>query len=280
MLNREIIKKIEEFVSQKPRSINEVAEYIKKNWRTADRYIQQITQEFGTIETRTFRGGTRGALKIVYWNLNENAKQTKLQENLENQIMNSKTKESFSGFDIFQQVKDKDKKITIEKASSEDKTNFQELTELFEKAKKEVIIFSGNLSWTNLKDKATNFLKLLEKLIKKNIKIKIICRVDLIGKENIEKVLALNFKHNKNLIEIRHREQPLRAIIFDDKTFRLKEIKEPTGKTGELNKKIFVFYTIKDKEWTEWIKKIFWKMFSSSMDSEKRLEEINKYFKI
>jgi len=48
------------------------------------------------------------------------------------------------------------------------------------------------------------------------------------------------------------------------------------GKIHELDKKLFIFYTIKDKEWVEWLSKIFWNMFSSSVDSSKRLEEIQK----
>ena len=84
----------------------------------------------------------------------------------------------------------------------------------------------------------------------------------------------MNFKYGKELIEVRHREHPIRANIIDNKIFRIKEIKEPTGKINELDKKIFIFYTIKDKEWTEWISRIFWKMFSSSVSSKKRLEEL------
>jgi hypothetical protein len=278
MLNLEIIQKIEEFVSQKPRSINELAVHLNKNWRTLDRYVEQIIQERGTIQTRTFRGGTRGALKIVYWNLNENIKQTKIQEQLENQILNKMQKQEFSGFDIFQQIKEKDKKITIEKQTKEEETNLEELTNLLKQTKKELIIFSGNLSWINLKNKEIEILKVFEDLIKKNVKIKVICRVDFIGKKNIEKLLALNFKYNKELIEIHHREQPLRAIISDNNFFRIKEIKEPTGRFEELEKKLFIFYTIKDKEWISWLQRIFWKMFSTSIDSQKRLEELNKYF--
>ena len=67
MLNNELIKKIEDFVYSKPRSVQEIASYIGKNWRTADRYISEIEKNYGTIATRVFREGTRGALKIVYW---------------------------------------------------------------------------------------------------------------------------------------------------------------------------------------------------------------------
>ena len=119
-------------------------------------------------------------------------------------------------------------------------------------------------------------MKILEELVKKDIRIKIICRIDIIGIENLEKILSLNFKNGKENIEIRHREQPVRAFVIDNKIIRLKEIKEPTGKMGELNKRIFIFYTIKDKEWAEWLSKIFFKMFSQSIDAKKRLEELRK----
>ena len=66
MLNNETIKKIENFVYSKPRSVSEVAKHLNKNWRTIDRYVKEIEKEFGTVATRTFRGGTRGALQIVY----------------------------------------------------------------------------------------------------------------------------------------------------------------------------------------------------------------------
>ena len=54
----------------------------------------------------------------------------------------------------------------------------------------------------------------------------------------------------------------------------MKEIKRPTGREKELNKKIFIFYNIRDKDWIEWISKIFWKMFSGSIDANRRLEEM------
>jgi hypothetical protein len=89
-------------------------------------------------------------------------------------------------------------------------------------------------------------------------------------------MLSLNFKYGKENIEIRHSETPLRAIIVDNQLIRLKEIKEPTGRKNELDKKLFLFYTIKDKDWASWLSRIFWKIFSSSIDSKKRMLEIDK----
>ena len=78
-------------------------------------------------------------------------------------------------------------------------------------------------------------------------------------------MLSLNFKHGKENIEIRHREQPLRAFIVDNQVLRMKEVSEPTGKIHELNKRMFLYYTIKDKEWIEWLARVFWKMFSNGL---------------
>jgi hypothetical protein len=273
MLNSEIIKKIEDFVYAKPRSVQEIAEHLNKNWRTADRWISEIEKNFGTLSTRVFREGTRGALKIVYWASVEKISQSVFQERLEQDILKAKRKEDFSGFDIYQHVGDKNKKVSVEKSEESD---IEELRQIMLGAEKQVLLFSGNLSFINLHDKKMDFLDIFEKLFKKNIAIKVLCRVDIAGKENVEKLLSLNFKHGKENVEVRHDEHPMRAVIVDNKIIRLKEVKEPTGKSKELNKKLFIFYTIKDKEWAEWLSRIFWKKFSNSINAEKRLKELEK----
>ncbi|MBM3233723.1 hypothetical protein FJZ19_01375 [Candidatus Pacearchaeota archaeon] len=276
MLDSAITKKIEDFVYLKPRSIQEIAEHTGKNWRTADRYIQDIEKNFGTLSTRVFREGTRGALKIVFWSSIEKASSSVFQEQLEQEILRARKKEDFSAFDIFQHVQDKNKKAIVEKAIDESGDNLKELGELFKKTEKQLTILSGNLSFINLKNKTIDVFKILEDLVKKGVTIKILCRIDLAGINNIERVLSLNFKYGRECIEIRHREHPIRAFIFDNKLFRIKEIKEPTGKLHELDKKIFIFYTIKDKDWTEWLSRIFWKLFSQSIDARKRIQELKK----
>jgi len=85
-------------------------------------------------------------------------------------------------------------------------------------------------------------------------------------------MLSLNYKNGKENIEIRHWEHPLRSLVVDEKIILLKEIKQPQG----IQEKLFIFYTISDKEWTKWISKIFKKMFSESIGAEKRLSEIKK----
>lgn len=277
MLNTDIIRKIEDFIYTKPRSVDEIAKHIGKNWRTADRYVGEIEKNFGTISTRVFREGTRGALKIVYWSSQDKVSNSVFQEKMESDIMTRKTKYDFSPFDIFQLVKDNKKDAWIKTATNEVKAGrMHEFKKLLEKAEKQILFFSGNLSFINFKDKEADIFNVIENLVKKGISIKVLCRVDFAGIENIEKMLSLNYKYGKSLIEIRHREQPLRVTIIDNKITNLKEVKEPTGREKELNKKTFIIYTITDKEWTEWLSKIFWKMFNNSVSSEKRLEEMKK----
>jgi len=277
MLKNDEIKKIEDFVYTKPRSIQEIAEHIKKNWRTADRYIEEIKKNFGTLEVRVFREGTRGALKIVYWASIEKLSNTVFQEQLEADILKFHKKEDFRPFDIFQYVQDKDKYVWIKKGKDEsDAGRLDEFRDLLMQAKKQILFFSGNLSFVNFEDKKIKLFDVLEELVKRGISIKVVCRIDFAARENVEKLLALNFKYGKELVEIHYREQPLRATIIDSEIINLKEIEEPTGRKNELSEKVFMFYTIKNKEWTEWLSRIFWKMFSSSIDSKKRLDEMKK----
>lgn len=273
MLNSQTINKIEEFVYQKPRSIKEISEYLDKNWRTADRYVEEIENNYGTISTRVFRGGTRGALKIVYWSSVEKVSHSIFQEKLEQDISSSKKKEDFSAFDIFQYIPEKNRAIHIQNNEEE---NISQFRDVLLSAKKQVLLFSGNLSLINLKNEKHHLLKTFEELVKRKVKIKIICRVDLTGQENIKKTLSLNLKHGEDSIEIRHNNQPLRGCVIDNKVVLLKEVQEPTGKIKELNKKMFIFYNISDKSWVEWLSKLFWKKFSDSIDGNKRIEQLNK----
>ncbi|MBI4141804.1 hypothetical protein HY484_02695, partial [Candidatus Woesearchaeota archaeon] len=102
MLTKETTDKILDFVRQKPRTVQEIRHLLQKNWRTADRYVDTISQETGLISTRTFREGSRGALKIVFWNSIDTAKGSAYQERLLQRILHGKHKEDFSPFDIYQ----------------------------------------------------------------------------------------------------------------------------------------------------------------------------------
>jgi len=142
MLNTEVIKKIESFVYQKPRSIQEVAQYIGKNWRTANRYIEEIEKNFGTISTKVFREGTRGALKIVYWSSVDKASHSVFQERLEKQILTARAKEEFSPFDIYQYIPENKKKVFTD---DNEEDTLPEFRSFLLGAQKQILLFSGNL---------------------------------------------------------------------------------------------------------------------------------------
>lgn len=276
MIDNEIIRKIEDFVYVKPRSIQEISEHLKKNWRTVDRYVEEIIREYGTLDKRIFREGTRGALKIVYWASVEKVSHSVFQEEIEKRIYDGKTKFDFFPFDIFQHVSDKNKEVWMKEAENEIALGRLEgFADLLRSAKKQILFFSGNLSFINFNDGKTNVFDVIDELVSKGISIKVICRIDFVGRENIEKLLSLNFKHGKELIEIRHRQQPLRATLIDGKVINMKEVRIPDDRK-EIKKKTFIIYTLKDKEWGGWLSKIFWKMFSLSIGSKKRLDELRK----
>lgn len=275
MLNSEVVRKIEEMVYEKPRSVAEIAEKLKKNWRTADRYVEEIVAERGSLGRRIFREGTRGALKIVYWASVEKASSSVFQEELEELIMRGRTKWDFSCFDIYQHVEAKKKDVWIGKGKDEaDARRLKSFVDLLKGAKKQILFFSGNLSFVNFSDKDINVFDVLDELVERGVSIKVLCRVSIDGEANIRKILSLNSKYGKELIEVRHREHPLRVSLIDGKVISLKEVVLPMDREKELKRKTFIFYTIRDAKWGEWLGKIFWKMFMGSVGSGKRLKEL------
>src|SRR3989344_4027026 len=115
VMQKEIKDSILSLIQQKPRTIQEIAENIGKNWRTADRYVELIAQESGLIATRIFREGSRGALKVVYWNALEKTKGSAYQERLMQKIVQGLRKEDFSPLDIYQFVDSSNRKAFIKK---------------------------------------------------------------------------------------------------------------------------------------------------------------------
>ena len=57
-MDNEIRQKILDFVHSRPRAVSEVASLISKNWRTADRYLEQLSKE-DLIKLHVFRKGGR-----------------------------------------------------------------------------------------------------------------------------------------------------------------------------------------------------------------------------
>ncbi len=275
MLNRDIVKKINDFVYQKPRTIQEIALLIKKNWRTANSYIERIEKEEGTISTRTFRQGTKGALKIVFWNQIEKIHSSEFQQRLFNQIQAGRRKEDFSPSEIYQFISNNKKSLKLLKDKEyASKQNFDDFKNLLLSAKSQILFFSGNLTFSNIKYHDEKIQQIIEKLAEKNISTKILTRVEIPGLENIKNILAINDKIGKKIIEIRHCFQPLRTTIIDNKIAVFKEVKDPRDyPKEELTKKIYILYHIHDQEWVEWLQKVFFNLFRTSISVEKRIED-------
>lgn len=266
MLERKIIDNILQFVQQKPRTVQEIAAMLEKNWRTADRYVETITTETGLISTRVFREGTRGALKIVFWNALTHGKGSEYQERLLQKILNGRNKEDFSPFDIYQFVDEKKREAIMDENESPKNSRINQSNAL-NNAKNQVLFFSGNLSWIEQQKDA---MKLLENLAKKKIAIKIMTRVDVTSKKKTNELLNINKRVGWDAVQIRHCEQPLRATIVDDNLVIIKEVMT-SQRHRELKKNTFLFYRIEDNEWIEWLKKVFWHLWGQSVEAETRL---------
>ena len=186
--------------------------------------------------------------------------------------MSAQHKEEFSPFDIYQYLEDGKRRAFVEDQKPEAKYIDQNLIEIISKTKKQILIFSGNLSWVHLEQNSTTFLKTLEDLIERNVKVKIICNIDIGSIANVEKVLAIN-PEDQDKIEIKHSAQPLRAFVIDDTLARFKESKKAKSYTL-LKKKTHIFYQITDKVWIRWLIKVFEKLFTPGIPARKRIRDI------
>ena len=282
VLDTQTTEKIKALVYQRPRNINEIAIALNKNWRTVDRYIDEITQKTGSIKTLTFREGTRGALKIVYWNNNEKIYSTDIQEELFKKIEMGISKSDFSPFEIYQYIDSDKRKGYYEEIEDESKYDYriETLVPYFESCEKEIYIFAGNLAFIHLKHKGKSVFEYIKECVERGIVIKIITYVNIIDLDNIEKVLSLNSGLKEPLIEIRHEIVPVRAYIFDNTIAKFGEIAMGQKKKGQIQNKIAIYYELKDKEWVEWLQKLFWKKFQKAIPSSKRIENIRSFKKL
>ena len=282
VLDLEIIKKINDFVYQKPRTIQEIAHLIQKNWRTADSYVEKIKKQQGTISTKTFREGTRGALKIAFWNNIEKIHSTTFQERLFKQIESGRQKIDFSPSEIYQHIDEsKREAFFYTQKDIETEENFKRFKNLLLQTENQILFLSGNLTFSNIKAHDQTIAKIIEELAMKKIDIKILTRVEVPGLEFVQNLLAINDRIGRNAIEIRHCFQPLRATIIDNKVINFKETKYPPRDTPqELPEILHISYNIYDLEWIEWLQKVFWDLFRASVDAKKRINDfktIKKY---
>ncbi|PKM92277.1 MAG: hypothetical protein CVU81_01335 [Euryarchaeota archaeon HGW-Euryarchaeota-1] len=275
VLTKEIQKKICDFVYIKPRTIQEISKHIDVNWHTADSYVDKIAQQEGVLATITFRGGTKGALKIAYWLNLENVRANSFKDRIFKQIESGKRKEDFSPSEIYQFV-DSDKKkievLTDKNLNSEKNSN--NFKNLLESSENQVLFFSGNLTFSNMKSHDLLIRNVVEKLALKNVSIKVLTRVEIPGMKNIRDLLVINDRLGKEMVEVRHCFQPLRLTIIDNKIAVFKEIFDPKNyAVGELKERIIVLYYIYDEEWITWLREVFWTLFRVSISAQKRIED-------
>ena len=275
MLTPDLIKEINEFVYKQPRTITEVASIAKVSWLTADKYITYISEKYGTIKVKTFRGGTRGAVKIVYWsNFDSLVKPSTAQHILLEKIKYGKKKHDFNPFDIYNFV-DENKKNA--KAISMKNPHEQHLENLLRGASRQLFIFSGNISFINSMEGNIQLLNVLADLARRKVNIKILCRADIASIKNIKKIIEINKTIGFDAVEIRHTEQPLRGFIIDDRIFRLREEKAKKDyKEGELNDDLYILYDINDRDWIEWGEKVFWNMYTNALPIENRIKALER----
>jgi hypothetical protein len=278
MLDKQTVQKINDFVYAKPRTVAEIAAMLQVNWRTANRYIDKIEKEDAIFSTRVFREGTPGALKVVFWNNVEKLHASEVQERLYSQIEVGRQKHDFSPSEIYQFVEEKKRElIVLTEKEHNSKANFNDFANSLISAEKQILFFSGNMTFSRMSSHDQNIRKILEELGKKKVFSKILTRVEVPGIENIRDVLSINSRLGFDAVEIRHCYQPLRTTVIDSKMATMKEMLDPKDYAeGELKQKLFFIYTIYDEHWIEWLQKIFWDLFRKSIDARKRLQEFKK----
>ncbi|MBD3209272.1 hypothetical protein GF367_02550 [Candidatus Woesearchaeota archaeon] len=274
VLSGQVAKKIEDFVRAQPRTVQDIALLLGKNWRTADGYVRKIAAEQGTIATKTFRGGTRGALKVVYWNVAEKFHTSAFQERLFSKILSGREKNDFNPFDIYQYVSEGKRRAFLEKQTIYNITEKQNLVNALRQAEQQVLIFAGDLSWSVAKQGNITLLSLLEELVARKIPIKIICNVDLESIDNIQSVISLNHKHKTEVVEVRHAQQPLRAFVVDDSFARFKQRKQKRRQDD------YVFYEVLDEEWVQWVQQVFWHLFRTGISAGRRIKDLESIERI
>ncbi len=275
MLDSKTKQKIQEYVYKRPRTVQEIALTIGKNWRTANRYVEKISEESGVIAIKVFREGTRGSLKICYWNSIEKLHGSQAQERLFKQIETGRVKQEFSPFDIYQHICDSKRHAFWEYRSDKTKSYKQNIIGFLSGTQKQLLHFSGNLSWVNMSENNKKLIDVAEELARNKVSIKVVSRVELPGLNNIKTLCAINERVGYDAIEIRHCEQPLRGFIIDDKAARFREEKDlKLYEPDELKGDLAIFYEILDEAWISWLQKVFWHLFRTGMPAKQRIRDL------
>lgn len=276
VLTEDEVKAVLQFVKKEPRTVQEISKFIKRSWVTTDSYLKQIKERTGLLDIKTFREGTQAAIKLVYATNSDSLLTDDAREKLFLQIKNGRKKQDFDFLDLFQYVQDGKKKLLVETYKDPKISKDQKIAGLFKNAKDIVYCLSGNLSFLNLQEGKVKMLDLLEELLKRKVKFKILARINVASLENVGKISFLMQKYPEQ-IEIKHCYQPLRGFIIDDKIARFKH-EEESGmyKDNELHENTRIFYEVYDPEWINWMLKVFWNLYRGSIDYSLRVQEMKK----
>lgn len=276
MLTKELQEKIVSFVKKEPCLVQDLSRHIGKSWVATEGYVEKISRDTGLIKTKAFRKGTKGAVKVVYWNYSESAQGDELKEHLFQKLKMVSSKREFDPLEIFQYVHDRKSNAIVEYASRPLTSKKQSIFSFLRQANDELLCFSGNLSWLNLSEGGKKVPSVLEELLERGVVMKILCRIDIASLKNISIVEGLMKKY-PGQIDVRHCRQSLRCVVLDSKLARFtgEESKE-YFKEGELESDLKIFYEIYDSEWVDWLKKVFWYLYRNSVDYRQRLEALDR----
>tara|TARA_Y100000310_G_C20623128_1_gene784401 strand:- start:350 stop:1180 length:831 start_codon:yes stop_codon:yes gene_type:complete len=268
-MDKETRQKVLELVHARPRAVAEIAASINKNWRTANRYIEQLAAE-DLLNIHVFRKGGRGSLKIAFWPTEATTSPSSVKQFLFQRIVQGVQFEDFSPLDIVQHIAPEYRSLfSLSKTSYAEKPNVDDWFKVWKEASSSLQFFSGNLSFMHLGG-TENVLKLLDGALGKGVDAYFLTRVDHTNKELIQKMLSLNKRGHKGKVHIRYAHQPLRCTIADKHTAHLKE--DFSRYSVEDTKKNVCLYTLTDEAWVQWLDDVFWHFWHGGVDAEKRLD--------
>ncbi len=261
------------FVRKEPRAISEVARRIERSWVTAERYVQDIAERTGVLRIKVFRKGTRGALKLVYYDHADRPMRDELEKELYKRIRSGTAKRDFRFFDIYQWADDAQKTARAQPLSENAAAG---IIRDLESCERQLLVFSGNLSVLKAHAGGTSVADVLARLVGRGVTLRILTRVSFGGLSNLAPVHALGKKHPER-VEIRHAEQPLRGFLIDGSYARFTDEEHAsTYRAGELEEDLRITYAVRDPSWVQWLSRVFWNLYRPAMDAKRRQEELER----
>lgn len=250
------------FVREEPRAIQDIADHIDVAWVTAERYVKEIARDTGVLTMKVFREGTRGALKLVYYNAVDAPVGSHQWEAVFESIKAARWKEDFDPMDILAVA---ETGRVVEETRQE---QTERLKDLIVEASSQILVFSGNFSFATVDDSDGGINSVLVDGLKDGVDVKGLARANLASVENFADDL---FDHDN--ISVRHSYQPLRGVIIDEQTGFLRSVERSERyKEGELYDTVHLSYVFTDREVVDWMKKVFWNLYRASPAIHDRLE--------